>query len=66
MTSSEQVELLLNPTMTIIYNEPADVSKEALLKLFYWQEIPGEWHEVGALCGTASVIKQTPLPTNIR
>lgn len=56
--SSEQVELLLNPTMTIIYNEPADVSKEALLKLFYWQEIPGEWQEVGALCGTSSTYKQ--------
>lgn len=56
--SEAQVELLLNPTMTVIYNEPADVSKESLLKLFYWQEIPGEWQEVGALCGTASTYKQ--------
>lgn len=54
----EPVELLLNATVSVIYNEPADVSKENLLKLFYWQEIPGEWQEVGALCSTASSYKR--------
>ncbi|MBN1536664.1 MAG: carboxypeptidase regulatory-like domain-containing protein [Anaerolineales bacterium] len=56
--SGEQVELLLNATVTMIYNEPADVSQESLLKLFYWQEIPGEWQEVGALCSSSATYKQ--------